>query len=1380
MGTLALALSVGSVVQTSVSYTNVAYATAGDNQVSPVTKESLSQLIADAETFRKSVEYLYANADEQNKYNNAITAASAEITKDSPDEAQFEALQKAITDAKGVIVANLNKNRQDALKALVDQETAVKESAAYKNSLETEQKAYTDAIANAKAELSKASPDANKIQGLIDAINTAKNGLSANTQVTAPLREGLASTIAIAQKLADDTTAIPQADRDALKSLIATATADLNNVASTETILRNSRDNLSNKIAEVLNKNNITDTDKYDLKADDLDKINSGDNAAYGLARKKLADLITTTNNYFDEQKLGEAGQKKIETQLRDDFSNAISQAAEEYDNPASTTKNLTDAYDKLESEYNKVLAAIDANDTLQSRLRAQLKDLTDETIANLDKANLPARNTYKGAIKAGKDVLEKANPAASEAELQTAINNIIRAKSALVDVKTLDDTKTPLERAKAELQEQLNKVAGFKKTDDYLKGPAELKTAYDNAVKLGQDYIAKNESDVTKLQNATADIITKANDLRDYDKKLAELDTLVKEENTIKGSDSYKLASAELQQAYNTAIEAAKILNAKTDKNPEDVINTVNKVNFAKDNLNKASEEKKLKALIDEANNIRNSESYKKAADDKKNAYDNQIKAAEDLLKKNDRTTEQIKNQITAINTAKTGLGIATTLPTNDELTTARDNLARLKNNSDTVRNSDAYRTAGAVKQAKYVKAISEATELLTKYANDNTSVSAKEFTDASKKITDALADIGYEEKVIYHKDLKDLVAEAPEFRKRKEFTDKVNSNNAIEQNIAKVYNKLIEEAEKYIDNGGNDEAYMKNLADAINEAKMAIVGDITITEANLRLLVRQDAQFKNTDAYKNAAKSDKEILKKAQTDYDALIAGARTLLANENRTAIDMQKYVESIENAKVIMNDPSDINLEIYKLAGLIDDGQKVMADPGYADSPQGKKTALKDAMDKAAKINADSKIEDVRRAISDLEAALNVDEYKKILGKSESANLLNLAIKDLAKLARDVSIHPDFKDAPNNQVKALREALEALNKAMTDGDDDALELARVRVVNALLADKIKPITEKVLNGQTGDKVEVEKSKVLDLANKVKLHPDFKELKEDDQEAFNKAIEALDLALKSGDKDAVIKAEDALLNLLNNQTFKPIVNKINADAPVDYKKSIEDVIKADESLKASDKYKKAQSSLKKAYDEALEAAKAVLAKTDATDKDLETAYTNLAKAVDALDGNQFADRLAKLKENFTKAHSSLSDAKRTELDGKIKALESNADATMDDLVTVEKELQNATRLTGNAVPVTTTTTTTTPKPSTTVTPVTTTSQVPATISPGSIVRTGIKSLIGVVAVLAIAVAGYLFVTNQDKKKKHYDAKNKEDKKTRTFEGDIDNENK
>ena len=196
---------------------------------------------------------------------------------------------------------------------------------------------------------------------------------------------------------------------------------------------------------------------------------------------------------------------------------------------------------------------------------------------------------------------------------------------------------------------------------------------------------------------------------------------------------------------------------------------------------------------------------------------------------------------------------------------------------------------------------------------------------------------------------------------------------------------------------------------------------------------------------------------------------------------------------------------------------------------------------------------------------------------------------------------------------------------------------------------------------------------------------------------------------------------------------------------------------MIANDQTLKASEKYKKAQKSLRDAYDKALLQASELINKDYVKEKDLKEASDKLVDAAHALDGDKFKTRLKELQDNFAKNKSKITDkTKRSDLEEKIKALD-NENATMDDLLAVEKAYKEATAVTGSQTPVqgsTSTTTTSVPGTTTTTTPVTTKKEVPATITPGSIVRTGIESIVGVAVVLVVALGAYA-LTGKSKKK-------------------------
>ncbi len=1181
----------------------------------------------------------------------------------------------------------------------------------------------------------------------------------------------------------------------------------------------------------------------------------------------KPVDVVTIDNNTTDAQ----TEINKIDELLKD---KATVEASPAYKNPTLKT-----AYDNAVTKANnaktsKKLEDLKAANTDLTNAKAKIaeynknyKDLDDSINANKDyendakyKASTDALKTeFKTAYNAAVAARDKKESTA--VELKTALDNLTKARKDITDAAaTLNVLKGYVEEAPT-----------FRGKNEYKNGRSDLKTAYDNAITAGDNLVKKNSTNQADIQKAVADIILAKTNLQTFDKTLEDLNKLVTEKGTYVQTDVYKLASDELKKAYDKAIAAAEDANKNKDtKSGTDIIKAVGDVQTAKNNLDRAVSERKLQALIDEENTVKADTKFTGQTDKTKtDAYNKAIEDAKTLLKNTTRTKEQIEAQIAAINKAKTDLGIATTLPTNTELEAAKNALDALVKNANNIRNQLTFRTAGSLKQAKYNQAIVDGRDLLAKYANDKTSVTTKEFTDAAKKITDALADIGIKSDVTYSTKLEDLIKEAPEFRKQTKFVEKL-TGTAYQKQLVATYNELIVEAGKYLDNTTNpDKAIVDTYVTRINEVKMAIMDEMSETELTLRGLVRESTKYITEKAYTDAKNSKDEVLKMAAADYEKLVLDAREVLGKDSRTDTDMKYYVNRIQNAKAVMTDPSAHNLLIYKLAHLIDQAGKVINATTYKDAGQAKRTKLENAIEKAQKITAASADKDIKEAISDLEAALNEPEFRKILNIKEeqkensdanTRSLQKLTVKELVELARRVTEHPDFKDVPANQVFVLRQALNALNKAITDNDVDAQADAKTRVINALLQDKVIKITEKVLN-EKADLSLAEKT--LELAKKVRDHDDFKELSTSNQEVLTDAIDKLERAIKSGiDKD-IDDAQKALQSVLEGVTFKPIVDKINGVATVDealiaelralistadrvvghadFKKldentkdtldnalkqakeavdskdeakvkqaiadlkkaldnekikaiiddlgitareELEKYIKGDEALRKTVAFTKAQKSLRDNYIKAIDEAKELLKDSKASKDQFEKARANIEAAVKALDGNEFDAKLKALKEEFAENGAKIPDAaKRAEIESKIKALEA-ADATMDDLITVETELRNALKLTGSSTPVTPTTTpgtTVTPvtTPTTTTTPVTTTSTVPATVNPGSIVRTGIKSLIGVVVLLAVAVAAYFAVTSKDKKNKANNRRPNEEKKTRTFEGDIDNEN-
>ena len=373
----------------------------------------------------------------------------------------------------------------------------------------------------------------------------------------------------------------------------------------------------------------------------------------------------------------------------------------------------------------------------------------------------------------------------------------------------------------------------------------------------------------------------------------------------------------------------------------------------------------------------------------------------------------------------------------------------------------------------------------------------------------------------------------------------------------------------------------------------------------------------------------------------------------------------------------------------------------------------------------------------------------DVKKTIQGKMTSEELdLKYKLNKLIDDAEKVSKRPDFNKAAQQKRDDLNKALEKAKKAETNKE--------IEEAISYLEAAIKGFEKESLED------------LLALAKKVKEHEDYKDVGATQRESLNNAIAAANNALASGNDTEKEMARTALENALDQSEIKAIADLIRSGKEskdtskdgketVNPKQIIEKVIANDQTLKASEKYKKAQKSLRNAYDKALLQASELINKDDVKEKDLKAASDKLIAAAHALDGDKFKTRLKELQDNFAKNKSKITDkTKRSDLEEKIKALD-NENATMDDLLAVEKAYKEATAVTGSQTPVqgsTSTTTTSLPGTTTTTTPVTTTKEVPATITPGSIVRTGIKSIVGVAVVLVVALGAYA-LTGKSKKK-------------------------
>lgn len=1113
-----------------------------------------------------------------------------------------------------------------SLKTLVDESENVKKSKKYNNANASEKKAYDDAITNASNELKNENPD--NIEKLYNAIVGAKKNLSGNVYLTSDARDGLSSTIAMANKLADDKD-LDEASKNSLTAAINKAKDILANVEKSVSDIDAENSKLASLIDKIINEKNL-DASKYTLSGDELSNLESADIAAYGKARTNLYELIDSSKKFHDaNQNAGFANK----------LADAIKAGVNVYNDVNSETDDLQKAYKSLNEALSEAQVGKDKNNTEASRLKSSLESLVNENFAGKEKANKIAQSTYDSALAYGKKVLE--NKDASPGDYQKAIKSISMAKLALkpVETKTIDDGKTDLQRAVEKLDRLIEEANSFKNSDEYKNAHKTSKDTYDIAIE-----------DAKKAQKED-------------------------KENLDKVNSAIKL------------IESAKVSFGKTSDDNEELTAE------AKALLDK------LKTYTSDKGNVKLSNSYRKADDKFKTAYD---------------------------------------------------------------------------------QAIDEALELQTKKAGGK-AITLKELKTAVDKVEKAFKDIGYDAKTTYPNDLQALVDEADDFKQKKEFVNKANSDDEYEKTLVSDYSKLIEDAKKYLDSEQNDQATLDNYVNRINDLKMAILGQISQVELDLRGELRKAKHLISTEAFKTAESSADKDKKKIADDYKELIEKSDNIIANEKRTDADMSKLVEGLRKARKVLENLDPQNIAIAKINDYMELIRKVFAHPKYLNVAQNNKTRLEDAVKAVEETDFTKEIskDKLDSLISNLEAGLNASDIKEIVEEIKKSKLENLVIKDLLDLAKEVQKDSDYLDVSPTQKKSFEEAIDALEKAIAANNKKDIELARTRLIGTLNASTIKPITDKILakmGGNSDSKEEINQLiNLISIGENVQSHKDFKAIDDSLKKDLTDAIRQAKDALNSKDAGKINQAINKLREILDKKEFENILKEIKESMLNDNKAKINDFIKGDASFRREIKYIKAQKSLKEAYIKALDDAKKIVGKSDASSEEIEEAYNKLFNARTKLDGDEFEGRLEALAKKYKDNSDKITDSKvKAALADKINALNEDG-KTMDDLIAVENELTKAlpkegkvsVTTTGGRVqtPVTTTSTKTVP--------VTTTKNVPTTVTPGSIVRTGIDSVIGYVAVLAIAILGYVFVAKKGKKDNTSDKKEK-------YEGDKNDQYK
>lgn len=848
------------------------------------------------------------------------------------------------------------------------------------------------------------------------------------------------------------------------------------------------------------------------------------------------------------------------------------------------------------------------------------------------------------------------------------------------------------------------------------------------------------------------------------------DLNSLIGEESNVKNSTRYKNASEVEKNDYIKSIQAARGIN--DDASEKETNQLIDNILAAKKNLGGSSfntyEQReglsstiaiaeKLLASIKDNTNVKQEDKDKLASaiTSAKNDEKDVNKSKDDINSTNNNLAQTIddiieKNNLEANNSALTYDEIEKISPSdNASYGKAYKNLGDLINSIKDFSEKDNYKNLSSKEQENLTNAANQAARIYNDL-NSNTSQLNEAYSNLNRAYNNALSSIDAKDTEVSRlkAQIKEKTSNDPAELNQAGNTAKLSYNNA-KANANTIANKedaTVDELKKALNN--------LNLARlALAPVKTQRLDDNQSQKSPIQTLndlISDAKNYKNEDAYKSA--SDE-----AKKSYNDAITAAQSITSKDNSTDQEINAAISKIKEAKDNLKTSSNKEQEETseeKLKRLLDDANRVIKHLDYDKLPQQYRDNLKKAIEKSE--NAETE-EEIRAIISELESVFKNKEVQELL--EDSIKIDNKeTLEELLDLAKKVKEHNEYKNVGYTQRENLDKAIVAASSALKSGNEADIEVSRTGLVNALNQSEVKPIADLIrLNAKTDDPSYVKELKdLMALANKVKNHPDYSNVSEDTKRWLDDILIDSESYLKNGDKELIQSVTDRLKGHLNHEELRPIVQKIQEaeEETIDPTEIINKIIANDGTLKKSEKYRRAQKSLKEAYNKALEEASDLIKNNEAKEEDLKSASNKLVEAANALDGDKYQARLKALKDDFNSKKYDISDkAKRSELEEKIRALE-NDDATMDDLLAVEKELKNATAVTGTSQPVQgTTTTTPVSGTTTTTTPVTTTKQVPKTVNPGSIVRTGIKSLVGVAVVLVVALGAFA-LTGKNKK--------------------------
>lgn len=697
--------------------------------------------------------------------------------------------------------------------------------------------------------------------------------------------------------------------------------------------------------------------------------------------------------------------------------------------------------------------------------------------------------------------------------------------------------------------------------------------------------------------------------------------------------------------------------------KNPNNTPKAINVIfvpqtNHKKSDLKKSVDEHKTTKVGN--TDVPTESTYYNASDAKKSAYDEALKQANKALElagdtEDSKLSENLKalidNATINLNKARAELdgdptnkdGLSQSIDENGKAAeghnpaTGTQATNQFKNVSDpdfkTADGKTDETRNNAAKEAK--KAYDEALDEANKVKED-ANATQKAVDDAKAKLDAAREKLN--EFTTNKDELNNAIAQHGKVNTGdadKQGEDKLKTADPTYQNSTKeerdAYDKAVAEAQKVVADPNASQKEVNEAIKKLKDAKDALDKNAT-DKAPLDAAVQKsfdnpkpDDESKQSVFYKNAkAKADNDndgAARDAINNYDQALAKAKQVLADDKATKKDVEDAKKALEDAEKALHADT-YATDNKSLGEALADNFSGYLMPAYfnafdkaqAGDEQAKKDfkayndayhAAKDLMAKTKQQGStvtQDKVDKVKAQL--LEARKVIDKYATDTSKISAALLQSLAITN-SPAYKNASANTDPNSDEAKAKKAYDDALKELQKAFNDQMDKDKGDDGNEIPESVIPDKDIDMTNK------------------DALKKLQAHAKGQPLNRD----VTKLLAKLNDAVKGLDTFKT-KTDELIKSINEDDNTKQTPAYKNTENP-DYKG--EDGTTAD-----TDKNGKA-SAARTAYDDALKAAKELLKKPDATQKEINDAKAALDNARKALDA--YNTDTTKLKDSVDK---------------------------------------------------------------------------------------------------------------------------------------------